>query len=104
MKFGDLKIGDFFRLSPDPTSRSWNKTSPLGYWVDRVFGELVVNPEMEVWPIDPVFTAETDAIETVDTPVVETPKKSVGRPKKGVTDDTPHVDKIKAKLKSKKTS
>ena len=50
MKFKDLKISDWFRL--EPYGRSYQKTSYSGYFVDRTLGEMQVNPEMSIHPID----------------------------------------------------
>lgn len=50
MKFSDVPIREWFRL--EKGGRSYQKTSYSGYFLDRVMGEMQVNPEMQVFPID----------------------------------------------------
>lgn len=49
MKFADLQIKDWFRF--EEGGRSYQKTSFSGYYVDKVLGEMQINPEMTVLPI-----------------------------------------------------
>ena len=50
MKFQDIEINSWFRF--EPYGRSFQKTSYSGYFVDRTLGEMQVNPEMTVIPLD----------------------------------------------------
>jgi hypothetical protein len=43
-------LKDYFRLNPE--GRSFQKTSYFGYYVDSVIGEMQVQGELEVFPVE----------------------------------------------------
>ena len=50
MKFQDIPLKGYFRLTPD--GRSFQKTSYFGYYVDSCMGEMQVQGDLEVIPFD----------------------------------------------------
>jgi hypothetical protein len=50
MQFKDVPLKDYFRLNPE--GRSFQKTSYFGYYVDSVIGEMQVQGELEVFPVE----------------------------------------------------
>jgi hypothetical protein len=62
MKFKDLPLKSYFRLTPE--GRSFQKTSYFGYYVDSCIGEMQVQSELEVIPFD--APTEPEAPKVID--------------------------------------
>jgi hypothetical protein len=50
MKFKDIPLKGYFRL--EPGGHSFQKTSYFGYYIDSIIGEMQVQNDLEVFPVE----------------------------------------------------
>lgn len=81
MRFQDVPVNHYFRL--EPNGRSFLKSSPFGYYLDPIMGEMQVQGDLEV--VYPILAPAAPALKKEPKPKAakskKTPKRT-GKPQK----------------------